>query len=157
MLLIALGILLLANKAFDLRLFALAHLWPLFILLPGLIMEIGYFTGRFSPGLLVPGGILTTLGVLFFFETVTGWRFAAYTWPVYPLAVAIGLWQLYYFSERKQELLIPVYVLGGISLASFGLMIIAKFLSWISFSWAVPVLLILLGVFLLLRNKVTGN
>jgi len=41
------------------------NLWPLFILIPGIVFELSYFIYRKDAGLLVPGGILITYGLLF--------------------------------------------------------------------------------------------
>lgn len=106
--LIFIGIILLADKIFNIGFFDAVNFWPIFVLIPGLIFEISYFASGRNPGLLVPGGILTTIGLLFFFEAFTNWNYSEYTWPVYPLSVSIGLFQLYLFGGRPTGLLIPV-------------------------------------------------
>lgn len=88
------GALWLADSIFDFGIFTMDRLWPLFVLVPGLTFEYYHYRVAQVPGFLVPGGILTVIGLLFFFETFTGWRFTEYTWPVYILAVAAGLAQL---------------------------------------------------------------
>lgn len=150
--LIIIGIILLLNKVFNLNFFSMSNFWPLFILIPGLVFEASYFLTKRNPGLLVPGGILTTLGLLFFFETFTNWQFAAHTWPIYPLAVAIGLFQLYLFGYQQKGLLIPVFILGGISLISFAIMIMNDFFWWINGSLLVPALFILIGIIVLFKS-----
>lgn len=118
-LLIALGLLLIADKIFTIGFFNPDKAWPIFILVPGLVFELGYFVSRRNPGLLVPGGILTTIGLLFFFENFTGWNFSKFTWPIYPLSVAIGLFQLYLFDGRPRGLLVPVFILTTVAVISF--------------------------------------
>ena len=105
---IILGINLLTDLDFE--------FWPLFILIPGIVFEVSYFNsrGKASPGLLVPGGILIVIGILFFIETLTKWEYTAYTWPVYMLAVAVGLFQLYVFGKKDKGLLIPISILAGL-------------------------------------------
>jgi len=147
--LIVLGALFLLNRFYDFNLIRIANLWPFFILIPGLLFEANYFLSKGEPGLLVPGGILTTIGALFLFETISGWKFADKTWPVYPLAVAIGLFQLYIFGGRNKGLLIPVAILGGVSLTSFSVMLVGEFMS----SILLPVLLILLGIFIVFKGS----
>ncbi|MGL5353399.1 MAG: hypothetical protein ACRDA5_08725, partial [Clostridium sp.] len=105
LILIAIGIMGIADRVFNINLVIGLEFWPLFVLVPGLCFEYAYFSKRQFPGLLVPGGILTTIGLLFIFETITRWRFSGITWGIYPLAVAIGLFQLYLFGGRKKELL----------------------------------------------------
>jgi hypothetical protein len=139
--LILAGCLIFSNQFFDFNF--------LFVLIPGLIFEAAFFLSGRNPGLLVPGGIVTTLGVLFFFETFTHWRFAAYTWPVYILAVAIGLAQLYLFGIREKGLLIPVVILTLIAAVSFAFTIFGGILSWLNYSKVVPVILILIGLYII--------
>lgn len=143
--LILFGILILLNRYMNLNIFHVETLWPFIVLIIGLIFETSYFISRKSPGVLVPGGILTTIGLLFLFETLTNWRFSGRTWPVYPLSVAIGLFQLYLFGGRERGLLIPVGILGGVSLVAFSIIIFGKILSGI----LIPVVLILIGIYVI--------
>jgi hypothetical protein len=152
-LLIILGILSLSNRIFGFNLFSMNYLWPLFVLIPGLIFEFSFFTTRRSPGILVPGGILSTIGFLFLFETLTNLNFSEYTWPIYPLSVAIGLFQLYLFDRRQPGLLIPVFILAGISIISFLSMVFGNILTWLNYSLLIPVALILIGVYILFKNS----
>jgi hypothetical protein len=150
-LLIVIGCLLIINQTFDINFFSMTNFWPLFILIPGLMFEFSYFISRKNPGVLVPGGILTTIGLLFFFEILTDWTLAEYTWPVYILAVAIGLFQLYLFSGRPSGLLIPVFILTAVASISFLGMIFGNVLAWIDFGLVGPVIFILLGLYILFR------
>ena len=147
--LIILGVLGIMGRVFDFRLFSMAKLWPMFVLIPGICFELGYFSSKKLTGLLVPGGILITLGMLFFFETTTGWRFSAYTWPVYILAPAVGLFQLYLFGGRNPYLLIPVGILTGIAAISFGLRTISGFSRFLRGSYIVPIVFVIVGVIVL--------
>lgn len=146
--LIIIGILLLVDKIFEIGFFSGANFWPIFVLLPGLIFEISYFTSGRNPGLLVPGGILTTMGFLFFFETFTKWNYTEYTWPIYPLSVSIGLFQLYLFDGRPTGLLIPVFILSGVSTVSYISIISSVFNLTLVFG----VFAILAGLYILYKN-----
>lgn len=137
-----------------------ASLWPLAVLIPGLCFEVTYFTSKSSPGILVPGGILTVLGLLFFFETMTHWRFSEYTWPVYVLAPAVGLFQLYLFSKpRTSTLLIPVGILTLVAVISFANMFFGNIWHLIfsnSLIW--PILLVIVGLIIMfIRSDSTQN
>jgi hypothetical protein len=143
--LIIIGIMLFISRLLNIQLFHMERLWPIFVLGPGLCFNLVYFTTRRSPGLLIPGGILTTIGLLFFFETMTNWYFAEYTWPIYPLAVAIGLFQFYIFGDRKRGLLIPIGILTLVSTMSFATMILGS----INTSLVVPAILVLIGIYLI--------
>lgn len=154
---VVLGILFLVNSLLSNSPLGMDTLWPLFVLIPGLIFETSFFNSRKNPGLLVPGGILTTIGLLFLFETFTNWAFSAYTWPVYLLSVAIGLFQLYLFTGRHPALLIPVGIIGGVAVISF----ISIFLNlmdevlppWLGSGLIVPLVLVVAGVYIMFGRK----
>lgn len=151
-LLIFLGLLILINRIYGIDLISINYLWPFFILIPGLSFELGYFTRRRDAGLLVPGGILTIIGLLFLFQTYTNWKFAEVIWPICVISVAFGLFQLYIFGNRHFGLLIPVFILGcigGIGLVSI---IFGEFLPWLNYSLLLPIVFILLGIYILLKN-----
>lgn len=155
--LIIFGILIFVNSIYDWHLFNIEQIWPAFILIPGLLFEFAFFINRRNPGLLVPGGILTVIGMLFFFETFTFWYFSEYTWPIYPLAVAFGLFQLYLFSGRHRGLLIPVFILTGVSCISFAIMFINFFSRWVNYSYIMPVLLIASGVYVMFNKDKSAD
>ena len=124
------------------------HLWFLCVLIPGLYFEMNYFQTRKNPGQLVPGGILTVIGLLFCFEILTRWDYSNYTWPIYLLAVAFGLLQLYLYDHKDKGLLIPITILCLISFL-FYLQL------FISSSLLLAIFLIIIGLYILLRkNKV---
>lgn len=150
--LILIGILSILNKVFDLDIISMSTFWPLFVLIPGLIFEFSFFTSGKNPGLLVPGGILTTIGFLFFFETFTDWNFSGSTWPIYPLAVAIGLFQLYIFGKRERGLLIPVFILTAVSVISFASILLNGLFWWLDSSLILPVVFIIIGVSILFKG-----
>jgi hypothetical protein len=133
------------------------YFWPIFVLIPGLVFEASFFMSGRNSGLLVPGGILTTIGTLFFFETFTNWMFAEYTWPVYILAVAIGLAQLYLFGTREKGLLIPVFILTLIAVVSFAMMVFGGILTWLNYSTILPVVLILVGLYILVGKNFSAK
>lgn len=137
---------------FNIGFITISQLWPIFVLIPGLTFEASYFSTRKGPGLLVPGGILTTIGILFFFETFTNWNFAEYTWPIYPFAVAIGLYQLYLFGARERGLLVPVFILTTITVMAFTIMFFGNVFYWLSTSLIIPIILIAIGVYMLTKN-----
>jgi hypothetical protein len=123
--------------------------WPMIILLAGAGFELAYFITLRAPGLLVPGGMLTTYGLLFFFEVMTDWRFAAYTWPVYIIGVAIGLFQLYLHVGRPKGLLIAVGIIGGIAAAAFLIILFAIILKTFDVGLFIPIIMVLGGLVIL--------
>jgi len=157
LLFIILGCLLVTDRIFNLHLFSAYRFWPIFVITPGLIFEVAYFVTKKAPGILVPGGILTVLGILFYFESFTDWVFAAYTWPIYLLAVAIGLFQFYWFSGRNKGILVPVVILTTIVAVAFACMFLNLTSQIYNSGLITGVIFIALGIFALYRGIVTKN
>lgn len=148
LLLILIGGFSLITYIFHLNNELIHHLWFLCVLIPGLYFEMNYFQTRKNPGQLVPGGILTVIGLLFCFEILTRWDYSNYTWPIYLLSVAFGLFQLYLYDHQDKGLLIPITILCLISFL-FYLQL------FISSSLLLAIFLIIIGLYILLRkNKV---
>lgn len=147
LLLIASGVIFLLH---NFRLFRLdmEYFWPLFLIIPGLCFEFGFFADRKNPGLLVPGGILLTYGALFYVNIFSGWRLMEYLWPIFPLGVAVGLLQLYWFGPREPGLLVPVGILGGFSLIA---LLFTTNSTWLGV--VVPALLIAAGLYIVFGKK----
>ena len=152
--LVLFGLICVANTIFNLHLFSRIQFWPFIIILVGLCFEIGYFSSGKAPGLLVPGGILLTIGILFLFETWTYWRFAAYTWPIYPFSVAVGLFQLYLFGTKERGLLIPVFILTAVTVIAFICMFFGNIFRLLNYSLLLPVLMIVVGLYVIYKSNV---
>lgn len=150
--LVGLGILLLSYNLFGFRLTSIPSLWPLLVILLGAYFEWGYFSQKKNPGLLVPGGIFLVIGLVFEFETLTHWYYTEYTWPLYLLAVAFGLFQLYLVSGRPRPLLIPVLLLSAVTFLAYLTMIYSALSSIVNFGLIIPLLLILIGLIIMLRK-----
>ncbi|MFF2481163.1 hypothetical protein [Paenibacillus sp. NPDC058071] len=94
--------------------------WPsLFVIPLGLFFHWLYFsvTGRKGVGVLIPGGVLLTAGVVSQIAMLfDNW---VYMWPGYILAVAAGLFEFYWFGSRNKWLLIPINILTVLSLLFF--------------------------------------
>ena len=144
-LLFAGGLLILAN--FGIIEIAWDNIWPLFVLIVGIFFEASYFIYRKEAGLLVPGGILITYGLLFSISAIYGWHLMGDLWPIYPLGVAIGLFQLYLFGGRDKGLLVPVGILGAVSL----FFLINNFL-FIDFRLLVGIILVVIGIGIILKK-----
>lgn len=133
---------------FDLG-FIFSRFWPLFLIIPGLIFHFSYFTAKTpDAGLLVPGGILLVMG--FTCQISMLFDVWGYMWPGFILAVAVGLFELYLFGTREKGLLIPVFILGGLSLIFFSVMLGRI---WILRTYLIPAILILGGVLIVTRNR----
>ncbi len=133
--------------------FSWNYIWPLALLIPGIYMHISFFSGLDkNPGILVPGGILTTYGILFYANVFFGWRLMGELWPILLIGISIGLFEFYYFGERNSALLIPISILGGL-----GLVFLTRSQFLISRKYVVPALLIIIGVMILTKNKDHGR
>ncbi|WP_410770500.1 hypothetical protein [Fontibacillus sp. BL9] len=98
----------------------IGHFWPTLFIIPlGLFFHWLYFslTERRALGLLIPGGILFTVGLVCQISTLfDSWQ---YLWPGFILAPAVGLFEFYWFGNRNKWLLIPINILGVLSLLFF--------------------------------------
>ncbi len=128
--------------------FAIWKFWPLFLLIPGLVFELQYFNNDAPVGLLVPGGILTTYGVLFMYCSFFGYGSLAYLWPIFLGGVGVGLFQLYYFGDRAKPLFyVSASFLGFASFSIFFALLNIKG------NLVFPAILIIIGGFILFGNK----
>lgn len=146
--LIVLGVIaLLLNIVFDIRIikFDSYDFWVFIVLIIGVAFELGFFLTGSKSGLLIPGGIITTIGLLFMFEVSTDWYFSRFTWPVYIISVAVGLLQMYMFSNRKKGLLIAGSIVGGIGVF-FELMMILSAISSNLIEVLIPISLVAGGL-----------
>mgnify|MGYP001125493702 CR=1 FL=1 len=124
-------------------------LWPLFIVgLGGVFLLLGLVA---SPPLAVPGSVVAGVGGILFYQNISGnWGSWAYIWALIPGFVGIGM-ILMSLREGKSSGVGEGVRLLGISLVMY--LAFAAFFGGLGFLgqyW--PVLLILLGVVVLVRN-----
>jgi hypothetical protein len=119
---------------------------PVILLALSVVFHLYYFlsSGK-NEGLLVPGGILLTYGLLFLAVTKLNCTMSQ-LWPLFILGPAVGLFELYVFSRGTQGSMIPVFILtvigGGFLLKNF----------WdVDFGIIIAVVLIALGVALMIN------
>lgn len=147
------GVALLNNIGFIHYELAIWRFWPLVLLIPGLVFQNQYFSNHGDPGFLVPGGILTTYGLLFMYCSFFGYHVLAYLWPLFLGGVGVGLFQLYYFGNREKPLF---YVSAGF-LAFTAFTLFFGILN-IKGNFVFPIILILIGASMLLKsNKDSGQ
>ena len=120
--------------------------WVFIVLLLGISFEFAFFISGKNPGLLVPGGIITTIGLLFLFEVTTDWSFAEYTWPIYIFSVAVGLFQLYMFGGKERGLLIASGIVALVAGIMMAFCLIGALSDIISIGTLIPIALIAGGV-----------
>jgi hypothetical protein len=91
--LVALGIIWAIGQLFTFD--AIHYLWPFFIIIPGLAFFAGMVAGgRVMGPLAIPGSIITMVGLILFYQNLTGlWASWAYIWTlIAPTSVGIGLY-----------------------------------------------------------------
>ncbi|MFC1569205.1 hypothetical protein ACFL4L_03115 [bacterium] len=143
---IVIGILFLVTKLSDM---GMSNLWPIFPLTVGAGLMLGYFKNRENIGYLMPGIVLITISILFFYCSIGGWHHMANLWPVFILAPSAGFVAMYFGGNRDRGLLMPAGLLGLI-----GLIFIAINFRISNF---IPILMILIGIILVLSQMYSSK
>lgn len=148
-LLVPAGIFLTLGGTFLLgEIFSYHLIWPAFIAAPAVGLLLLYLFGEKSPGLLVPIGILFTIaGTCFFSQLLNLW---GVLWPGFIIAPAVGLFLLYIAGNREPGLLIPIFILTGISVVFFSIGTIGLFGRY--FKYIAGGALILAGISTILKK-----
>lgn len=153
LILILLGILFLVLQAFPgiAAQIDLAAQWPLIIVSVGGFFLLGALLG--TPPLAVPGAVITGLGIMFYYQNLTGsWDSWIYAWTLIPGFVGVGIMLMSLLSrEARSEFRsgLRLVVISGVLFLVFGGLLgdfggIGRF-------W--PVLIIALGILLILRGR----
>lgn len=157
--LVVIGILFLFGQGIDIG----ARLWPLFVIVPGLLLLAAAFLGKGrSAPLAVPGSIVTTIGLLLLVFSITDyWQAWAYCWTLIVAAAGLGTFlsgALTTDHQREREGLRTVTVGLGMFVA-FGAFF--EFLIWGDLGgvirWVLPIALIAGGAYLLLKREDTKS
>lgn len=126
--------------------------WPLIIIFGSLMFHVGYYSNTKNVGLLVPGGILLTVGIVC--QSAMLWNIWGFMWPGFILAPAVGLFELYIFGNRSKGLLIPVGILTGLSVIFFSM----SFHTLGNMArYVIPAVLIFIGLVVLAKDKKKQN
>ncbi|MFA6909152.1 MAG: DUF5668 domain-containing protein [Patescibacteria group bacterium] len=88
--------------------------WPVIILLIGLSFLYGWRSKK-AWGMLIPGIILSLLGVYFLAMESFDWRYAEQTSFIYTFIVSLAFFGSYYLGARTRGLLVPAWILAGVS------------------------------------------
>ncbi len=131
-------------------------LWPIIIIVAGLLFFVGMLAGGKSvAGLAIPGSIVTMIGLILFFQNLTNhYESWSYAWTLIIIAVGLGIWIMGAYTGE------PGQSQRGKSLVRLGLILFIIFGAFFemifrSFGWskyAFPVALILLGLYLLVAR-----
>ena len=105
--------------------FAIGAAWPLFIIVPGLLLVAAAFAagGEAGGGLAIAGSIVTTVGLILAVQEATGlYATWAYAWAlVAPGSVGVGMVLFGTFTDR------PDLVTAGLRTAGIGLALFVGF------------------------------
>lgn len=156
--LIGLGTLFLLAQFFNFS--AWGFIWPFFVIGIGGLFFVGMVLGgKSAAGLAIPGSIIGVIGLTLLFQNITGhWSSWSYGWTIILMAVGLGLWIAGVWADN------PSQRRNGWNVMRVGFMLFILFgaffeLIFSGFSGPVltqvlfPVLLILLGLYLVIRRS----
>lgn len=144
---VAIGLIILLGKL-GVFSFIGAVFWPLFILIPGVLLHVLYF-GRMVPSVvLIPAGILTVVSIVLLIGNWFGWGVLKYIWPLFPFAVAVGLYEYYIFGYGRSR---QVW-LSAVGLAGLSLLLLLLTLLWTWGVYLIAIAMIGFGGWLVVRR-----
>jgi hypothetical protein len=130
--------------------------WPMiFFVLGGFLLLLGLILGE--PGMCIPAVIITGLGGIFYYQVQTGdWLSWTYMWALIPGFVGIGIILASLFEGRWS------YIWKGLDLVLISAvlyLIFASLFGGLAFlgPYGPAILLILLGVYVLIRGAVSSR
>ena len=122
-------------------------LWPLAILVGGVLFWLGWLKNRNDYGLLMPGTIMIIYGLLFWYCMEFGWWRMGEDrlWSLFIIAPGLGFFAMYALGKQEKGFLVPAIILT----------LLGVFFLTGPYSWRIlwPVVLILIGVRLLMKGK----
>ncbi|HEU4744984.1 MAG TPA: DUF5668 domain-containing protein [Anaerolineales bacterium] len=152
--LIAFGLLALARNFFPI--FDWGSIWPFAIIAFGALFFVAMVAGgKQAAGFAVPGSIISGIGLVLLFQNITGhWESMSYFWALIIMFVGMGIYMMgWYGGDTNQKrsgfgLMKVGFILFIIFGAIFEILIFSSFNNLVF-----PVLLILLGVYLVLSRS----
>lgn len=134
--------------------------WPFIIVGFGLLFFVGMFAGgRSVSGLAIPGTIITTIGLMFFYQVITNhWESWSYGWTVIIMSVGLGILFMGMWGQNPDQRTAGLQVLqiGAILFIIFGAFFELIFTSHMPLglrSIIFPIGLILLGLYFLIMRS----
>ena len=142
------------NALFLDNLFSMRNMWPLFILLPGLFLEIDYFSNfrRRDASVLIPGGLLTLTGTYFLIRQFVP-IMDSLSGPIFMVILGLALLQ-YYVAKPKDRGILVI----SLTLILIGIFIgygryLGEFPDWLNFNTVRASAILLLGIYLVFRTS----
>lgn len=148
---IALGILLLIQKSIGIDISTWNFLWPLFLIIPGILMHFRTFSNNGNPNNYFFPVIMVVFGIQFLIRNLTNGEYDDYLSFGYPLGIGIGFLECYMFSRKKISNLFVGLIFFIIALY----MLVRSFFPNIEYlrDYILPGILILIGALIVLRQK----
>jgi hypothetical protein len=135
-----------------------SYFWPYLIIGVGLTFLVALVTsGRGAGGLAIPGSVVTTVGIILFFQNAFGWWESwAFAWTFIVIAVGIGIYTMGIWNQSEKA------KRNGLNIAGIGVVLLFVFgaffglgFSFLGFSFAArviwPLVMIGIGAFLVIR------
>lgn len=110
LILILLGILIIAHSVGVLEL-DWGIFWTYIIIFIGILFWLGFLFDRGNYGLLMPGSVVLTVGLVLNYAARNGWYHLEALWPFFILAPAFGFYMMFLLGEREKGLLVPASIL----------------------------------------------
>lgn len=133
--------------------------WPLYVIVPGLVMLVFGLSQSHAPGLTIAGTIVTSVGLVLFYQNATDhWESWAYAWAlVGPAASGLGM-VLHGLRFGNGKLVREGFwpIVTGVALFAVGFIFFEGVIGlsgdrWNLAEWVMPVIVIGLGVLILGR------
>src|SRR5215211_4078786 len=152
--LIIFGLMALAGQFFQMMNWG--ALWPFIIIGFGALFFVAMVAGgKQAAALAIPGSIISGIGLILLFQTITGrWESMSYFWALIVMFVGVGIYVMgWYGGDANQRrsgfrLMKVGFILFIIFGAFFEILIFSSFNNMVF-----PILLILLGVYLVLSRS----
>jgi hypothetical protein len=155
--LIGLGILFLLAQFFNAM--AWQFLWPFVVIGAGGLFFVGMFAGgKSAAGLAIPGSIISVIGLMLLVQNLTAhWASWSYGWTVIVMSVGLGLWIMGRWADNahQRQSGLRVLQIGFVLFVIFGAffeMVLSGFGGLTLRQTVFPVLLILVGVYMIARR-----
>ncbi len=161
--LIAIGILSILGQVFR-QIDFWEIFWPFTIIGIGAVFFAAMFAGgRSVSGLAIPGSIFSTIGLMLFYQNMTGhWESWAYGWTLILMAVGIGIYIMGAWGDKsgQRQAGLRVVRVGLIMFVIFGSFFELIFTEGMQFGLRTiffPAALIILGLYLILSRTKLFN
>ena len=129
-------------------------LWPFAIISLGALFFVAMVAGgRQSAAFAIPGSIITGIGLILLFQTITGhWESMSYFWTLILMSVGIGIYLMGWYGgdENQKRAGFRVMRVGFVLFLIFGIFFEMMFSSFGNL--VLPVLLIVLGIYLVVSR-----